>query len=174
MKTSHPPATLAAVICAAASLLHGCGQDANLPASGPAAPHFKAAGAVKKGPTAEELTAGMAEAPALGKSPLPVDLKFELAGRPKIGQMLEINVALVPQLAGGPATVQVSDANGLDAAQGENQFDIPEVEPGAVYRHTLKLTPNTDGVLLVGLTVSVQHDEINDSKVFAVPVIVDR
>jgi len=172
MRTSRAAGILAAAIGGAATLA-GCGQEPNVPASSPVAPHIKAAGAVKKGPTADELTAGMAAAPALGKSVLPVDLKFELAQRPKIGQPLEINLALLPQIAGGPATVQVTDADGLDA-QSDDPFDIPAVEPGEVYRHTVRLTPNTDGVLLVDLTVSLQHDDVSDSKVFAVPVIVDR
>jgi hypothetical protein len=172
-RTGYAAGAAAAAVLAAASLA-GCGQDANTPAPSAAAPRFKAPAPVKKGPSAEELTAGMAMAPAVGRSALPVDLKFELAERPKIGQVLEINLALVPQVGGGPARVQVSSADGLDAAQGDAQFDIAEIEAGEVYRHTLRVTPNTDGVLLLNLMVSVKHDEINDSKGFSVPVIVDR
>jgi hypothetical protein len=36
------------------------------------------------------------------------------------------------------------------------------------------VTPNTDGVLLVNLTVSLKHDDVSDSQVFSVPIIVDR
>lgn len=162
-----------AAIFAAASLA-GCGQDAHKPAASAAAPHIKAPAPAKKGPTVEELTAGMAAAPPLGKSVLPVEVKFELADRPKIGQILEINLALVPQVAGGSATVQVSAADGLDAAQTDNQFEIAEVEAGEVYRHTVRMIPTTDGVLLVNLTVSLKHDEVSDSQVYSVPVIVDR
>jgi hypothetical protein len=129
---------------------------------------------VRKGPSVEELTAGMAAAPRQGKAVLPMDVKFELGDRPKIGQMLEINLALVPQITGGPASVQVTEPEGLDAAQGDNQFEIPEVEAGQVYRHTLRMTPSTDGVLLVNLTVALKHDEVSDSQVFSVPVIIDR
>jgi hypothetical protein len=116
----------------------------------------------------------MAAAPTLAKSPLPADLKFELAARPQKGQVLEIDLALVPQIAGGPATVQVSGSEGLDAAQGESRFEVPEVEAGEVYRHTLHMTPTAEGVLLVNITVSLKHDEVSDSQVFSVPIIVDR
>jgi hypothetical protein len=88
--------------------------------------------------------------------------------------MLEINLALVPRVAGGPATVQISGADGLDAAQSDKQFEIAEVEAGEVYRHTLRVTPTADGVLLVNLTVLLNHDEVSDSQVFSVPIIVDR
>jgi len=167
-------AAIAAAAAIFAASLAGCGQDPKTPASSAAAPHIKAPAAAKKGPTAEELTAGMAAAPSVGKSVLPVEVKFELADRPKIGQMLEINLALVPQIAGGPATVQVSGDDGLDATQSDNQFEIAEVEAGEVYRHTVRMTPTADGVLLVNLTVSLKHDEVSDSQVFSVPVIVDR
>jgi hypothetical protein len=173
MRTRYAAIAATAAILAAASL-SGCGQDTNAPAVNPATPRIKPAAAAKKGPSVEELTAGMAAAPALGKSSLPLDVKFELSDRPKIGQMLEINLALIAQIAGGPATVQVSGADGFDAAQGDSQFDIPEVEAGTVYRHTLRVTPTTDGVLLVNLTVSLKHDEAIDSKLFSVPVIIDR
>jgi hypothetical protein len=163
---------VAALLAAAA--LSACSQDANSPAPSASLPRPKANLPAKKGPSAEELTAGMAVAPALGKSALPLDMKFELGERPKIGQVLEINLALVPQVGGGPATVQVSSADGLDAAQGESTFEVSDVEAGEVYRHTLRMTPNTDGVLLVNLLVSLKHDDVSDSKTFAVPVIVDR
>ena len=172
VKSSRGAATLAAAMLAAACLV-GCGQDGKLAAASSAAPHVRASGAVKKGPTADELTAGMAVAPALGKSLLPVDLKFELTARPRIGQTLAINLALLPQITGGPATVALTEAPGLDAAQGESQFDIPELQVGEVYRHTLNVTPTTDGVLLVNLMVSLKHDDVSESKEFAVPLIVD-
>jgi hypothetical protein len=165
--------SVAAALLAAAALV-GCGQDAKTTAAITAVPHFKPTTPVKKGPSAEELTAGMAMAPTLGKSSLPLDVKFELADRPKIGQMLEINLALVPQIAGGPVTVQISGATGMDVAQGENQFELTEVEAGEVYRHTLRVTPSADGVLLTNITVSLKHEEIDDSKAFSIPVIVDR
>jgi hypothetical protein len=163
----------AALVLAAVSLA-GCNRDSSQPAANGTTPRPKAPAPVKKGPSVEELTTGMALAPALGKSSLPLDMKFELADRPKIGQVLEINLAFVPQIAGGPVTVQVTDSDGLDAVQGDKQFEISEVESGEVYRHTLHMTPTTDGVLLINLSVALKHDEVTDSKAFSVPVIVDR
>jgi hypothetical protein len=165
---------LAAAAVSVSIAVAGCSQDSSAPAVGAATPHIKAAPAAKKGPSAEELTAGMAIVPALGKSSLPLDMKFELDQRPKIGQALDIDLALIPQVDGGSATVQVTDSNGLDAVQGGNQFDIPEIEAGGVYRHTLHMMPTTEGVLLVNLTVTVKHDDVTDSKAFSLPLIVDR
>ena len=163
----------AAVLWVAVSVA-GCSQDSSAPATSSTTPRFKAPAPAKRGPSVEEQTAGMASAPTLSKSTLPLDMKFDLAERPKIGQMLEINLAFVPQISGGPATFQIADSDGLDAAQGDSPFEIPSIESGEVYRHTLHLTPNTEGVLLVNVTVAVKHDEVSESKGFSIPIIVDR
>jgi hypothetical protein len=89
-----------------------------------------------------------------------------------VGQPLDINVALILQAAGGPASLQITNASGF-AAPEAGAIDIPDMEPGEVYRHTLKLTPRSEGLLLVGLTVSMKHDDVTDAKVFSIPVIVD-
>ncbi len=170
MRTTY--AAFAAICCCAC--LSACSQDASPPPAGAPAPRIKAPAPVRKGPSAEELTAGMAAAPTIGKSLILADLKFELAERPKVGQVLEINLALIPKFDGGPATVKVSGSQGLDAAQDDSAFEVPEVVTGEVYRHTLHLTPTTDGVLLLNLIVSLSHDEVTDSQSFSVPVIVDR
>ena len=170
MRTTY--AAFAAICCCA--FLSACSQDASPPPAGPTVPRIKAPPPVRKGPSAEELTAGMAAAPTMGKSLILADLKFELEERPKIGQVLEINLALIPKFDGGPAIVKVIRSTGLDAAQDDGAFEVPEVATGEVYRHTLHLTPTTDGVLLLNLSVSLSHDEVTDSQSFSVPVIVDR
>jgi hypothetical protein len=51
---------------------------------------------------------------------------------------------------------------------------VPQVAAGEVYRHTVHVTPSAEGVLLMSLTVSLKHDDVSDSEVFSVPIIVDR
>jgi hypothetical protein len=36
------------------------------------------------------------------------------------------------------------------------------------------VTATGDGVLLLGLTVSLKHDEMTDSRAFSIPLIVNR
>jgi len=163
-------AAIAALCCCVG--LAGCSQDAKPPPTSSTTPRIKAP--VRKGPSAEEQTAGMAAAPTLGKPPVAAELKFELAERPQIGQILEINLALVPKTDGGPASVQIGPSAAFDVEQGDPAFEVPEVAAGEVYRHTLHLIPRKDGVLLVDLNVAFKHDEVNDSQAFTVPVIVDR
>jgi hypothetical protein len=163
------------LLCAVA-LLSACSQDSGSPA--PSNPMARAKPKVpvvaKSGPTAAEQTAGMVQAANQGKSQVPVELKFDLGGRPKVGQPLEINLALIAQIAASPATLQVSETEGLTVAPGTNQFDVPSAEAGEVYRHTVKVTPNAEGVLLLGVNVSLKHDDVTDQRAFSIPIIAER
>jgi hypothetical protein len=164
--------TAAAVLCA--TMLCACHRDES-PAP-PSAPtiHMKAPVVAKAGPNAEQLTAGMVQAASQGKSPVDVDLKFELVQRPTLGQPLEINLDLIPQLVAGPVVIQITGADGLDLAADSRQFEIPSVESGEVYRHTLTMTPSSEGLLILTVTVAVKHDDATDLRVFSIPVIAER
>jgi hypothetical protein len=163
------------LLLGAALSLSACNKDsASAPASAAvtgAKP--KAPIPAKTGPTAAEQTAGMVLAASQGKSQAPVDIKFDLAQKPKVGQPLEVNLALIAQVSANPATVQVSGTEGLAVAPG-GQFDIAAEEAGEVYKHTVSVTPETDGVLLLGVTVSLKHDEVTDTKAFTIPIIAER
>jgi hypothetical protein len=154
--------------------LGACHQDSGTTNQPKTAARVNVPVVAKKGPSAEELTAGMVEAAAQGKSQLPVRLKFELKQRPVIGQPLEVDVAVMPQIDAGAAQLQVMGGDGLTVAPAAKQVDLPAVEAGQVYRETVTVTPAVDGVLLLGLTVSLKHDEMTDSRAFSVPLIVDR
>jgi len=161
------------LLCAAA-LLAACHQDSSSAPSAASAPHPKAPLTAKAGPTAAEQTAGMVQAAVQGKSLLPAELKFDLPQRPKVGQSQEINLALIAQVPGNPATIQVSGADGLTVDPTASQVDIPATEAGEVYRHTVNITPTEEGVLLLGVKVSLKHDEVTDAKNFLIPIIAER
>jgi hypothetical protein len=150
-----------------------CHQDSGTPAPPTVKPQISVAVPVKKGPTAGELTAGMVEAASQGKSQLPVDLKFDLQQRPALGQPLDVNIAVVPQIDAGAAQIQIA-GDGFTVAPGTNPIDLPAVAAGEVYRQTVKVTPTVAGVLLLGLTISLKHDELTESRAFSIPVIVER
>jgi hypothetical protein len=162
------------LLCAAAAV-SACHKDSSAnPAVQAAQPFAKAPAVPRKGPTVAELTAGMVEAAAQGKSQAPVALKFELVQRPKVGQAVEINLALIPQVTAGPVTMKVSSTDPLTLAADSNEFDFPEILAGEVYKSKLNVTPTGEGVLLIGVTVTVKHDELTDAKVFSIPIIADR
>lgn len=161
------------IICAAAAIT-ACHGDSGAPAAPAPAPHISTPALAKKGPTAAELTVGMVEAAAQGKSQLPVQLKFDLPQRPSVGQVLDVTIAVMPQIDAGAASIEVTGGDGLTVAPGATPIDLPAVEAGQVYRQSVKVTPTADGVLLLGLTVSVKHDEMTESRAFSIPLIVER
>ena len=88
-----------------------------------------------------------------------------------MGQPLEIVIAIMPQIAGS-ITLQVTGSDGLQLAPGVGALQIPSVEPTQAYRVTIATTPTADGVQLLGLNVSVTHDDTTETRSFAVPIIV--
>ena len=145
---------------------HGDSNQAAQPASPKIAP--KAADLVK---TADELSVGMVEAVTVGKSAVPIAVKFDLASRPTLGQPLQIALAVVPQIAGA-ARVKVTGSDGLKVAPGSATIDIPSIDPTQAYRINVIATPTADGVQLLDLTVSVTHDSSTDTRSFSIPIIV--
>ncbi|HEY2783104.1 MAG TPA: hypothetical protein VGI90_20185 [Steroidobacteraceae bacterium] len=162
------------LMCAVAAA-SGCNKDSDSATAASAVTHIKPrAPAVKPGATAAEQTAGMVQASTLGKSQVPVELKFDLAQRPKVGQPLEVNLALIAQISATPAIIQVSGADDVSVASGANQFEIAAEEAGEVYRQTVSVTPNAEGVVLLGVTVQLKHDEMVDKREFSIPIIAER
>ena len=161
------------LLCSLAALC-ACQKD---PAAASAPkPQFKAktTSSLKPGPTAAQLTAGMVEAAGQGKAQGPVDLKFELAQRPKVGQALEINLALLPQIDAKTATIQVAATDGFTLADGAGQFELASIAAGDVYRHTLNVLPTTEGVFVMGVTRQLKNDDGTETRAFSIPIIVDR
>jgi hypothetical protein len=153
-------------------LASGCQRESGGSSSPKSAVRHAAPVASQRGPTVAELTAGMVEATTQGKSQAPVGLKFDLLKRPVQGEPLEIAIALLPREPAGLATVEVSGPESLQVPAGENKFEFASVEPEQVYRRSIRLTPTAEGVFLLTLTVNLKHDQLADTRVFTVPVIV--
>jgi hypothetical protein len=161
------------MLCTVAAV-SACHKDSGAPPPTTPTPHIAVPVAAKKGPNAAELTAGMVEAASQGKSQLPIQLKFDLKRRPTLGQALDIDIAVIPQIDASPADIQVTGGDGLTVAPGTGQIDWPEIEAGQVYRQTVKVTPTVDGLLLLSLTVSLKHDETTESRAFSITLLVER
>jgi len=149
----------------------GCGDGS--PSSAPVSAVRAASALAKKGPSAQEQTAGMVEAASTGKSGVPVEVKFDLLNRPAVGQPLDVDIAVLPQIDASAATVQLTSVDGLDVPSGSNEFAFLTVEADQVYHRKLSVRPNAEGVLVLGLTVTLTHDEVVESREFGIPIIVD-
>ena len=166
--------TARVLLACAVAVLSACHRDSDPEPQAAPAPRVTAPVAVRKGPSAAELTAGMVEAASQGKSQLPVDLKFDLSRRPAVGQAVDINIAVIPQIDANGANIQVVGGDGLTVAAGANQFDLPLVDSGQVYRESFKVSPAAVGVLVLNFTISLKHDEMTESRGISVPLIVEN
>jgi hypothetical protein len=162
------------LLLSAAVMMNACHKDEGGAAAPAAQVKPKAPVTPRLGPSVEEQTANMVEAAAQGKSQLPVQLKFEVTQRPKMGQGVDINLALIPQIDASPAIIKVTGGDGLTVASEASEFNIPAAAAGEIYRQTVNVTPAAEGVLLLGVTVSLKHDELTDLKSFSIPLIADR
>jgi len=160
------------LVVASLAVLAACG-DKSAPAS--ASQPTAAPGATlsaKKRATLDDQTAGMVSAVGLGKSALPVVVKFALTSRPKANEPLAIDIAVTPQIAAESLLVQVMPSDGLNTSAVGPDLTLSSVDAGGVYRHNFTVTPGQSGVLLLGLNVSLKHDEITESRVFSIPVFI--
>jgi hypothetical protein len=166
IKGSLPSSIVAVVLLAAC---HGDSSPAPVTTIAPK-PHAPAG--PKRGPTPEELTAGMVEAVTTGKSTVPVAVKFDLPQRPTVGVPFDVVIAVMPQAAANAATVQATGSDGLQVAANVGPIDIPSVDPTQVYRASIPVTSTAEGVHFLNLSVSIRLDETTESRMFTVPIIV--
>ena len=161
------PSSIVAVV-----LLAACHGDSSPAPVTKIAPKANVPAVAKRGPTPEELTAGMVEAVTTGKSTVPVAVKFDLPQRPAVGVPFDVVIAVMPQAAGNAATVQATGSDGLQVAANVGPIDIPSVDPTQVYRASIPLTATAEGVHFLILSVSMRLDETTESRMFTVPIIV--
>ncbi len=158
------------LLCALSMLTacHGGSSEGSLANS---ASHKRAA-VVKRAPTPDEMTVGMIEAVTLGKSSVPVGVKFGLESQPTVGRPLSVTLAVMPQILADPAVLTVAASDAFRLAAPFAPVEIPDADSTHVYRHEVWVTPTREGVQLLALSVSLKHDEVTETRSFAVPIIV--
>lgn len=156
----------------AAALLAACSGNSNPTPAATHVTHVSKPAAPKAKATPAELTAGMVEAVTVGKSTVPVALKFDVTAHPLVGKPLDVIVAVMPQIAADAAVLTVTDSGSLTLPTGSGPAEIPAVDPTEVYRQAVTVTPTAEGVQLLALSVSLKHDEITETRLFSVPIIV--
>ena len=156
-----------------ASLAMACGGGDEKAAAEKAAPAV-AAGDVSKQAVAAEAKAaddGLANAVAVGKTAAAVDLKYDLAVRPALGQPFEVELVFVPRMAADVLEVQASGMPGLVVAGGADaKFD--QVVANEKYAAKVLLQVTEPGVYYVGVTAKLVSKVQTDSRTFSVPIIV--
>ena len=102
----------------------------------------------------------------------PVELKFTLPTRPEVGQVMDLDVAVVPREP-VPESLSVSFqvADGLDIVDGSQLERVDKLVDGAPIRHVVKILPKRDGVFALTAVVSFAASNQDGSRTFSIPVI---
>ena len=157
-----------------ASLAMACGGGDEKAAADKSAP-AEGAGDVSKQTVAAEAEAAadgrLANAVAVGKTAAAVDLKYDLAVRPGLGQPFEVELVFVPRMAADALEVQASGMPGLVVAGGADaKFD--QVVAGEKYAAKVLLQVTEPGVYYVAVTAKLVNKVQTDSRTFSVPIVV--
>lgn len=148
--------------------LAGCGSGSAPGASQAAARKIHAKVAQPDG-----LSPGMVSGVAPpGAGPSPVQVKFELQGRPDVAQPLDVDVVIVPVYGSVDRIIgKMSADEGLDIVSGQ---DIPVVDKpveGTPIHHSIKVVPKRDGIFTLTAVLTVDSTGQSTSQMFSIPVI---
>ena len=163
---SNRTATLGALLIAAA-LVSGCGSGQNSPPA--TQPH----------PTVPKTKPANAESPnmvsAVGEpkgSPVPVQVKFELKGRPGVAQPLDIDIAIMPKSGSvDRITGKVETEEGLELVEGAQIPAADRPAEGTVIHHSVRVMPKRDGIFTLSAVLAVDSAGQTGNETFSIPVI---
>ena len=175
MTISKTDLVRAFALTALASLAVACGGGDEKSAADKAAAPTDAAGKASQQAAAAAAKAaaddGLANAVAVGKTAAAVDLKYNIAARPALGQPFEVELVLLPRMAADALEVQATGMQGLVVAGGaEAKFD--QVVAGEKYAAKVLLQVMEPGLYYVGVTAKLVNKVQTDSRTFSVPVVV--
>jgi hypothetical protein len=159
-------------LLAAAALLcaPGCGSGDSTPKAVTQAHKGKKAAEAPTLPGEQPLSE-MVAAVSLAKGP-PVELRFALPVRPEVGQVTEVDVALVPSPP-VPDSVSISFqvVEGLEIVEGSQMERAEKLTAGMPIRHVVKVLPMRDGIFTISAVVAFTSGKVEATRTFSIPVI---
>jgi len=165
LRYEFPVATVLVVMLVA---LNGCGKAEHAASvAQPVRP------AVKKAHDAAALAlSNMVSAVRSGKSSGDIELKFDLRGRPVVGESVDIDLALIPgtELDRVYAIFQAGD--GLQLTKGGKTAEIAHPPVEVPISHTLTIVPQRDGVFYVSAVVLADSPTESVTRSFSIPLVV--
>jgi len=160
-----------AVLAAGALLcVAGCGSGDSTPKAAATKAHK---GKTAEAPTrpGEQSLVDMVAAVSPAKGP-PVELKFALPVRPEVGQVTELDIAVVPsQPVPDSVSISFQVVDGLDIVEGSQMERVEKLTAGMPLRHVVKVLPKRDGIFAITAVVSFTASNLESTRIFSIPVI---
>lgn len=122
-------------------------------------------------PVAAEDDPRYAVAVVSGKTSAPVDLKYDLAAKPQVGQPLEVELVFQPRLPADTLEVEVSGMPGLTLAQ-PGAYKFEKVLTHTPYVHKVTVQAEADGTYYLSVIARMITQVQTEVRTFSVPVVV--
>jgi hypothetical protein len=120
-----------------------------------------------------ELAANLVSAVSSGKPGAPVDIRFDIPRRPKVGEPLDIAVAITTRSEGIDELRVVFQSNeGIEVRSGGELVASDRPAVGSTYSHSVTVVPRKDGVFYLSAVALVEAKAGSISRSFAIPIIV--
>jgi hypothetical protein len=116
-------------------------------------------------------TADMVSAVVLGKTSVPVDVKFALRQRPEVGQSATLDLLIIPSAPLDRVTTSFHAEGGLTLRDGAAPSVQERPEPGVPISHSLTIVAQQDGIFYVDATVLAESGTESIGRTFTIPVI---
>lgn len=148
-----------------------------LTACGGSSPSDRDAAADRKSATsADVVDATMVSAVSSGKPGAAVDLKFDIATRPRVGEPLQVTVAVTTRAADiDKLQVIFQSTDGIQVTDGVQLPTQERPADGQTFSHVVTVLPQKDGVFYLSAVALVESGGDAGSSVartFAIPIIV--
>ena len=122
-------------------------------------------------PAAADPTADMSAAVTTGRGPSPVNVKFQLGGRPQPGQPLTVELALIPDASVASVAAKFEGDGGLTLVSGDQVAEVSKLAPNVPIRHSVVVLPKSDGIYTLTATVTAMTNGDSRVRAFTIPVI---
>jgi hypothetical protein len=173
IRTRHVVA--AAALSLATALTAGCGSKGGEEAAAKTAkaaaktPEQQAAAAKAAKTRLEDER--LATAVITSKTGAPLDLKYDIAAKPDVGQPFEVELTFLPRAPADALEVQVSAVEGLTLV-GSNAIRFDNVQAGERYTTKVLAQAASAGIYYIGVASKMSTKVQTEVRNFSVPIVV--
>jgi hypothetical protein len=150
--------------CLVASLIAACGSDE--PTVAPVA-------AQKKVETPIDPTAKMGRAVTVGKSTVPIEVKYEMASKPIVNEPVEIELALISSTGADSVGIALAGTPGLTVSA-DTLPPVDNLKPSTPEHVKFTAMASEESVHYVTVTATLYTAGTSSPRTFAVPIIFSK
>jgi hypothetical protein len=157
-----------ACLTLAGTLACGSQEKSSVPGAGVSKTHKAKAAKPNGQPDLGDMVAAV----GASRAGPPVEMKFLLSARPEVGQVVDVDVALIPR-APLPDTLAASfqAVEGLEIVDGAQLEQVEKLANGSPIHHIVKIIPKRDGIFALSAVVTFSQDNQDLNRTFSIPVI---